>query len=92
MKHKRKLAFILIIVGVVLFIFTMYEKGRVSSAKSDIRSGTSMFSGNAVGNMVGGVLQNEAGKYDTTLKFMEMGSIILMIVGAGMFFVFRKTK
>lgn len=92
MKHRRMLAFIAIIVGVVLFVFTMYEKGRVSNAKSNISSGTSMFSGNAVGNMVGGMMQSEAGKYDTTLKFMEMGSIILVLVGVGMLYFFRKTK
>ena len=92
MKHRRAIAFLAIIVGVILFIFTMYEKGRVSNAKADISSGSRMFSGNAVGNVVGGMLQSEAGKYDTTLKFMEMGSIILIIVGGGLLFYFRKSK
>lgn len=93
MKIKRITAFTVLILGIVLFLFAIYEKGRVSNAKSNISKGTGMFSGNAVGNAVGGMLQSEAGQYDTTLKFMEMGGgIILILVGGGMLFFFRKSK
>ena len=92
MKIKRITAYSAIILGFVLFIVAIYEKGRVSNAKANISSGTSMFSGNAVGNMVGGALQNEASQYDSTIKFMEMGGIVLMLVGGGMLFFFRKSK
>jgi len=92
MKIKRITAYSAIILGIVLFVFAMYEKGRVSNAKANISSGTSMFSGNAVGNMVGGALQGQASQYDSTIKFMEMGGLVLILVGGGMLFFFRKGK
>lgn len=92
MKKKRITAFVVLILGIALFVFSLYEKGRVSEAKGNISSGTGMFSGNAVGNMVGGVLQGEASKYDTTLNLMEIGGIILILVGGGMLFYLRKSK
>lgn len=92
MKTKRITAFAILIAGIALFLVAVYEKGRVSSAKSNISKGTGMFSGNAVGNAVGGLFQSEAGKYDTTLNFMEMGGIVLILVGGGMLFFLRKSK
>jgi hypothetical protein len=91
-KKKRMAAFVVLILGIALFVFALYEKGRVNSAKGNISSGTGMFSGNAVGNMVGEVLQGEASKYDTTLNLMEIGGIILILVGGGMLFYLRKSK
>ncbi len=92
MKKKRITAFVVLVLGIALFVFSLYEKGRVNEAKGNISSGTGMFSGNAVGNMVGGVLQGEASKYDTTLNLMEIGGIIFILVGGGMLFYLRKSK
>ncbi|HEY5234616.1 MAG TPA: hypothetical protein VIJ14_00440, partial [Rhabdochlamydiaceae bacterium] len=69
-----------------------YEQHRVGNAKSSLSRGTSMFSGNAVGNTVGGALQSEFSQYDTPLKLCEFGGLILIILGAGVLYFSRKKK
>jgi hypothetical protein len=92
MKTKKIAGLVVLLLGVVLFIFAMYEKGRVNNAKGSISRGSSMFSGNAVGNAVGGVLEGEAGKYDTPIMLCEIGGIILIVLGGGILYFGRKKR
>jgi hypothetical protein len=92
MKIKRMTGFVVLAAGVVLFIFALYEQHRVGNAKESISRGTSMFSGNAVGNAAGGFLEGQAGKYDTTLRICEIGGIILIIAGGGILYFGRKKR
>jgi hypothetical protein len=93
MKSKKKVAgLVVLLAGVVLFIFAKYEQHRVGDAKSMVGKGTSLFSGSAVGNTVGGVLEGKVSQYDTPLKVCEIGGIILVILGAGIFYFSRKKR
>lgn len=92
MKSKKLGGLVVLAIGVVLFIFSMYEKSRVNSAKSSISRGTSMFSGNAVGNAAGGYMEGQASKYDTTLMLCQVGGIVLIIIGGGMVYWFRRKR
>ena len=90
-KSKKKLTgIILLIAGVVLFLFANYEQGRVSRTKGMINTGSSMVSGNAAGRMAGEMMQGEASQYDTPLKLLKIGGIVLVILGAGVLFFGRK--
>ena len=51
-----------------------------------------MFSGNAVGNAVGGVLEGQAGKYDTPVMLCEIGGIVLIVLGGGILYFSRKKR
>jgi uncharacterized protein YjeT (DUF2065 family) len=93
MKSKKKLAgLVVLLAGVVLFIFAKYEQHRVGNAKSSVGRGTSMFSGNAVGNSVGGYAQGQLSQYDTPLKLCEIGGLVLIVLGAGILYFSRKKK
>jgi hypothetical protein len=93
MKSRKKLiGLITLLAGVVLFIFAKYEQNRVGNAKGMFSRGSSMFSGNAVGNSVGGYVQGELSQYDTQLKVCEIGGLILIVFGAGVLYFARKKK
>ncbi len=93
MKSKKKVAGVVVLLaGVLLFVFAKYEMHRVGNAKSSFGRGSSMFSGNAVGNSVGGYVQGELSQYDTPLKLCEIGGLILIVLGAGVLYFSRKKK
>lgn len=93
MKSKKKIiGLVALLAGVVLFIFAKYEQHRVGSSKAMFGRGTSMFSGSAAGDAVGGYMQGELSKYDTTLMICEIGGIILIVLGAGVLYFARKKK
>jgi hypothetical protein len=90
-KSRKKLTGIVVLLaGVFLFIFARYEQHRVGNAKGMVGRETSMFSGNAVGSAVGGVVEGRLSKYDTPLKLCEIGGLILVVLGAGMIYLTRK--
>ncbi len=93
MKSRKKvIGLVVLLAGVVLFIFAKYEQNRVGNAKGTFGRGSSMFSGNAVGSSVNGYVQGQLSQYDTQLKLCEIGGIILMVLGAGVLYFARKKK
>ncbi len=83
---------VVLLAGVALFIFAKYEQHRVGDAKGMFSRGTSMFSGNAVGNSIGGYVEGNLSQYDTPLKLCEIGGLILIVLGAGVLYFARKKK
>jgi hypothetical protein len=93
MKSRKKIiGVVALLAGVVLFIFAKYEQHRVGDAKGAFGRGTSMFSGNAVGNSVGGYVEGRLSQYDTPLKLCEIGGLILIVLGAGVLYFACKKK
>jgi hypothetical protein len=93
MKSKKKvMGLVILLAGAALFIFAKYEQHRVGNAKGTFERGTSMFSGNAVGNSVNGYVQGELSQYDTPLKLCEIGGLILIVLGAGVLYFSCKKK
>ncbi|HEX2579558.1 MAG TPA: hypothetical protein VHK67_04055 [Rhabdochlamydiaceae bacterium] len=90
-KSKKKLTgLVLLLAGVVLFIFAKYEINRVGNAKEMVSRGTSMFSGNAAGSAVDSYAQGKLSAYDAPLMLCEIGGIVLIVLGAGMIYFGRK--
>ncbi len=92
MKSKKLGGLVVLAIGVVLLIFSMYEKSRVNSTKSTIGHGSGMFSGEPVGGAVSGYMQGQASRYDTMLMLCQIGGIALIIIGGGMIYWFRKKR
>jgi hypothetical protein len=91
MKSKKKLiGIVVLLAGVALFIFAKYEQNRLGNDKAMVSRGTSMFSGNAVGDSVGGYVQGRLGEYDTPLRLCSIGGLILIVLGAGVIYFSRK--
>lgn len=91
MNKKQIIALIILAVGIFGFFFTKYEKGRVASAKGDISTGKSLLGNGEFGRTVGGALDSKASQYDTPLMLMEIGSIILIVLGiAGVYYYRRR--
>jgi len=91
-KSKKKLTgLVLLLAGVVLFIFAKYEINRVGNAKAMVSRGTGMFSGNAAG-AVGNYAEGKLSAYDAPLMLCEIGGIVLVVLGAGMLYFGRKKK
>jgi hypothetical protein len=87
---KKRIGAVVLVIGVVLFVFSMIAKSKIMNAKSEVNQDTSYFSGNPVGNAVGGVLKGQASKYDTMVMLCELGGIALFVIGGAMIFFYRK--
>ena len=82
MKSKKTLGLIILLAGVVVFIFAKYH----SEDKASISIGTNRYD-----TPGGGTATIEIkGRDDNKLKPGEIVGIILMVFGAGMFFFYRK--
>jgi drug/metabolite transporter (DMT)-like permease len=92
MSPKRITGIVVLIIGVVLIIFSIHSMNRISSAKSEIHSLTSPFSGNSTGKTIGGMMSNKAGQYDTTVMMLLIGGIVLVVVGGSVALFCRKKK
>jgi hypothetical protein len=93
MKSKKKsIGLVVLLAGVVLFFYARHEQNRVGNAKEMFSRGTSMFSGNAINDSVGGAVEANLSQYDTPLKLCAIGGIILIVVGASTFLCSCKKK
>ncbi len=90
MRSKRKIGFVLMIIGIILIIYSVHSMNRISRAKGEVHGLTSPFSGSSAGRAAGGMMENEASKYDTTVMLLLISGIGLAVVGGGMALFYRK--
>ena len=81
MSGKRIAGMVVLIIGVVLVIFSVYNQNRVTQAKSTINEGGSFFGNSKAGGMAEDYLEGKASQYDTPLKICLYGGIALIIIG-----------
>lgn len=92
MSAKRITGLVVLIVGIVLIVFSVYSMNRISNAKSGIHSITQPFSGSSGGREAGNFMQGQASQYDTTVRVLLIGGIVLAIIGAGVVLFGKKRK
>jgi hypothetical protein len=92
MKAKRISGIVILVIGIILIIFSCYERNRVANAKAGISKGTSFMPKNAVTGAVSGSLEGKASAYDAPLLGCLIAGIIMVVVGGGMTFFFRKKR
>ncbi len=92
MKSKKITGLVVLIIGVVLIIVSMYAKYRIGEIKGEVHQGTSLMSGNRVGKEIGNVIEGKASAYDTTVQLCLIGGIILVVVGGGIMLFSGKRK
>jgi hypothetical protein len=90
MNTKKFVGLIVLLIGVVLVVFSIYAKGRISSAKGTVEKVTSPFSGSEGGKIAAREGNRMASQYDTKVQMILIGGIILVIVGGGIIFFGRK--
>ena len=90
MNTKKFVGLIVLLIGVVLVVFSIYAKGRISSAKGSISKATSPFGGTEGGKIAAREGNRMASQYDTKVQMILIGGIILAVVGGGMIFFGRK--
>lgn len=94
MKRKVLGGLVAIIVGICLIVLSMYIKRQTGSARETIQKGKSLFSNNPIEKAVGGIVQGAAegkiAQYEAIAKWSLYGGIVLIIVGAGLIFFYRK--
>jgi uncharacterized membrane protein len=81
MSGKRIAGIVVLIIGIVLVIFAVYNQNRVTQAKSTINEGSGYFGNSEGGSMAKGFLEGKAGQYDTTLKICLYAGVALVIIG-----------
>ena len=81
MKVQKIVSLVVLLVGIAAIVYALYAKGRIASAKGDVSTATGLMPKNAMGEMVGGVMNSKASQYDTTVQYLFIGGIVLAIVG-----------
>lgn len=90
MRSKRITGVVVTVIGILLIIYSIHSMNRISEGKSEVRSLTSPFSGNAGGRIVGEALEGRASQYDSTVLFLLISGIVLTAAGAGLVILSRK--
>jgi len=94
MKGKVIGGLVAIIIGVCLIVLSMYIKGQTGSARENVQKGKSLFSNNPIEKAIGGIIEGAAegkiAQYDRFARWSLYGGIILIVVGAGVVFFYRK--
>lgn len=90
MNSKQISGLVAFIAGIALIIFSMYEKHRIDEAKGNIEKGSSFFSDSAAKDIVGGALKGEVEKYDMPVLLCLIAGVVLVVVGAGATYVYRR--
>ncbi|HEY2811166.1 MAG TPA: hypothetical protein VGJ00_07260 [Rhabdochlamydiaceae bacterium] len=92
MSTKRIVGCVVLIVGIVLIIFSVYEMNRISRAKGAIHTLSSPFSGSSAGKTAGHVMEGKASQYDTPVMILLIGGIACTVVGGYLVLFCKKKK
>jgi uncharacterized membrane protein YgdD (TMEM256/DUF423 family) len=92
MKKKRIGGAIAFALGVVLVIFSVYEKHRLEEAEGTLHEGEGFFSGSRVAKSIGDTLENRLGSYRAPLMIALIGGLVLMVGGASVWLTSSRKK
>ena len=88
--RKRLLGYVLLVLGVIASLYAMHLKGRISDAKGNISKGKSLSPTFPGDKIVTDVLEGQVSQYDRPVRLLQIGGIIVAILGAGLIFMSRK--
>jgi len=86
MRSKRTLSIALMVIGAVLILYSLQAMNRISAAKSEVHTISGLFSGSPEGQAAGGFLGQQASQYDTSVRLLLVGGIVIAGCGAVLFF------
>lgn len=94
--RKRIAGFIILILGVILFILSVDAAKQIADANNLSTSISNFFEHNTTWNPIikffGGEVQEEIEYYSTLTLIIQIGGVVLTALGAVMVFVYRKKK
>jgi drug/metabolite transporter (DMT)-like permease len=85
MKSRQLLGISAIVLGGLLFGFSMYAKGKVIRAEEGIEKASGFMSKNEVGST-----HNKLSRDETMIRWTKIGGIVIAI--AGVYFLIRSKK
>ena len=86
MSKKKAIGIAIGVIGIALSIYALNGMKRIKEAKGNINTATSPFSGTMGGDVAHNTLTAQASQYDTPVKVMLVGGILMIIVGGMMTF------
>ena len=93
MKFKQVIGLFVIVIGLVIFSYSLYAKYRVGEVRKNIEQGSSLFHGNnPVDKQINHALENKIAAYDLPILVGLIGGIVIVIVGVGTVFYRRKRR
>ena len=90
MKRRKIISLVLVLLGVIVFLFAMYAKNRVMNARESISETSGLFPHNPISEGVGKALEHKVGAYDTPILIGLIGGVALIVIGVGFYFSGRK--
>ena len=85
MKTRKIISIILVLLGLVVFLFAMYAKHRVGEVKRSVHSSSKLFSDNPVDKEIGKALDKKLSAYDMPILWAMIGGVVLVVIGVGTF-------
>ena len=90
MSGKQISGLVATIFGVILLIFSIYTKVRISSIKDNVSQETQLFPGDIIGKTIDTTIQSQLHKYDIASSWGLGVGIGLVVIGAGCLVFCRK--
>lgn len=85
MNKKRIFGLVIFIIGVVILIFGLYQKSRLTGARKNIGYiSNNPFGGNKTTDTLGDAMESKVAQYDRPVFFCIVGGIVLIVIGGGM--------
>jgi len=84
MNKKKVCGLVIFIIGVVVLIFGLYQKSRLTGARESVGRVTSPFGKNKASDTVGGIAESKIAQYDLPVLIIIVGGIVLIVIGGGM--------
>lgn len=81
MQKKKIIGAVILILGIVMAIYGLNARGRLSRAKEGIGAITSPFSDKPFGKAASDVLEGKISKYDTIVTTLIVGGVIFIFIG-----------
>ncbi len=92
MQKKKIIGAVILILGIVMTIYGLNARGRLSRAKEGIGAITSPFSDKPFGKTASGVIEGKLGKYDTIVTTLLVGGVVFIVVGGLIWIRARKKR
>lgn len=90
MNYKQIIGIVVGVIGIALIIFSIDSMKMISNLKGDVGMMQKPMSGNPIGRMAGEGMEKQVSQYDMLVKGALASGILLVIVGSGLIYFYRK--
>lgn len=92
MRKPQIVGLVIGLIGLGIAVFAFNGGRQVAEAKQNINKSSGVLPKNPISGMVNSALQDKMSEYDKKVLMGEVAGVALIVLGAGIFFYYRKKR